>query len=80
MTEYDVTRRRFLGLAAGGAAATALLAACGGSDTTAAPSTSTTPAGQLPVKDFGGKTITTAVYAKSHASSMLYWQQFARPG
>jgi NitT/TauT family transport system substrate-binding protein len=80
LTELDVTRRRFLGLAAGGAATAALLAACGGSDKTAAPSTSTTAAGQAPVKDFGGKTITTAVYAKNHASSMLYWQQFAPPG
>jgi NitT/TauT family transport system substrate-binding protein len=80
LTDHDVTRRRFLGLAAGGAATAALLAACGGSDTTAAPSTSTTAADQAPVKDFGGKTITTAVYAKNHASSMLYWQQFAPPG
>ncbi len=80
MTEFDLSRRRFLGLAAGGAAAATLLAACGGSDDAAAPSPTTAATGAAPVKDFGGKTITTAVYAKNHASSMLYWQQFAPPG
>ena len=81
MTEYDLTRRRFLGLAAGGAAAAALLAACGGEDDTATTNTSAPAPGQQPAaKDFGGKTITTAVYAKNHASSPLLWQQFAPPG
>lgn len=37
-------------------------------------------AGAAATKDFGGKTITTAVYARNHASSPLYWQQFAPPG
>ncbi|MCA1657068.1 MAG: ABC transporter substrate-binding protein [Actinobacteria bacterium] len=81
MIEHDLSRRRFLGLAAGGAAAAALLAACGDDDEAAGPdATPTTATGQEPVKDFGGRTITTAVYAKNHASSPLYWQQFAPPG
>jgi len=80
LTDHDVSRRRFLGLAAGGVTAAALLAACGGSDPKPTASPTTTTPGAPPVKDFGGKTITTAVYAKNHASSMLYWQQFAPPG
>ncbi|HVF13141.1 MAG TPA: ABC transporter substrate-binding protein [Acidimicrobiales bacterium] len=80
MTERDLSRRRFLGLAAGGSAAAFLLAACGDDAPTETRSTATTAAGQEPVTDFGGKTITTAVYAKNHASSPLYWQQFAPPG
>jgi ABC-type nitrate/sulfonate/bicarbonate transport system substrate-binding protein len=80
VTEQDLTRRRFLGLAAGGAAAAALLAACGSDDKTTATTPTSAAAQQPAAKDFGGKTITTAVYAKNHASSMLYWQQFAPPG
>ena len=80
MTEKDLSRRRFLGLAAGGAAAAFVLSACGGEDDAASPVTSAPAAGQAAQKDFGGKTITTAVYAKNHASSMLEWQRFAPPG
>jgi NitT/TauT family transport system substrate-binding protein len=80
VTDQNLTRRRFLGLAAGGAAAAALLAACGGDDETATTATTLPAAGQAPAKDFGGKTITTAIYAKNHASSPLYWQKFAPPG
>ncbi len=80
MTDQNLTRRRFLGLAAGGAAAAALLSACGGGDDTATTGTTLPATGQPPVKDFGGRTITTAVYAKNHASSMLEWQRFAPPG
>lgn len=71
MTEENLSRRRFLGLAAGGAAAAYLLSACGSDDDTAA---------QTGAEDFGGRTITTAVYARNHASSMLEWQRFAPPG
>ncbi len=80
MTEKDLSRRRFLGLAAGGAAAAFVLSACGSDEDTATTATSTPAAGQAAQKDFGGKTITTAVYAKNHASSMLEWQRFAPPG
>ncbi len=80
MTDQNLTRRRFLGLAVGGAAAAAVLSACGGEDDTATTGTTAPAAGQAAAKDFGGKTITTAVYAKNHASSPLYWQQFAPPG
>lgn len=80
MTDQNLTRRRFLGLAAGGAAAAALLSACGGGDDTATTATTAPAAGQSPGKDFGGKTITTAVYARNHASSMLEWQRFAPRG
>ena len=78
MTTPDLSRRTFLGLAAAGAAAVAL-GACGDTGGTAAPPTST-GAGGTPQKDFGGLEITTAVYAKNHGSSPLYWQQFAPPG
>ena len=81
MNEHDLSRRRFLGLAAGGATAAFLLGACGDDDEAAAPAVATTNVpGQDPAKDFGGRTITTAVYAKNHASSPLFWQQFAPPG
>jgi len=64
-----LTRRRLLGLGAGAGAA-ALLAACG--DSGAAPSAAGSGAATgEPV------TIKTCVYAKNHASSALYWQQFA---
>jgi NitT/TauT family transport system substrate-binding protein len=79
VTEENLSRRRFLGLAAGGAAAAVLLSACGGDDDTASTNT-TAPSGQGALKDFGGRTITTAVYARNHASSMLEWQRFAPPG
>ena len=80
MTEENLSRRRFLSLAAGGATAAYLLSACGSDDDTAATATTAPAAGQAAAKDFGGKTITTAVYAKNHASSMLEWQRFAPPG
>ena len=80
MTEKDLSRRRFLGLAASGAAAAFVLSACGNDEDTATTATSAPAAGQAAQKDFGGKTITTAVYAKNHASSMLEWQRFAPPG
>lgn len=72
-----MTRRTFLGLAAAGAAGV-VLAGCGDDDEGTA--TPTTAAGAAATKDFGGKTITTAVYSRNHASSPLYWQQFAPPG
>jgi ABC-type nitrate/sulfonate/bicarbonate transport system substrate-binding protein len=75
--DQNLSRRRFMGLAAGGAAAALVLSACGSNDDTATTATSAPAAGQ---KDFGGRTITTAVYAKNHASSMLEWQRFAPPG
>jgi ABC-type nitrate/sulfonate/bicarbonate transport system substrate-binding protein len=68
-----LSRRGFLGLAAA-AAATAGLSACGGSS-------SSTAASGIPALA-GGRTveIKTCVYAKNHASSMLYWQKFAPKG
>ena len=73
---HDVTRRRFLGLTAGAGAA-ALLAACGsdgGSAAAARPSAAATGDALEPY------TVRTCVYAKNHASSALYWQQFAPEG
>jgi NitT/TauT family transport system substrate-binding protein len=73
----DITRRRFLALSAAGVA----LAACSSeaprvTSATSAAGSSTSVA----AKDFGGRTVTMAIYAKNHASSPLYWQQFAPPG
>jgi ABC-type nitrate/sulfonate/bicarbonate transport system substrate-binding protein len=76
----DLTRRRFLGLAAGGAAAAAFLAACGDDDDAAETGVQSQTTAPGAVKDFGGRTITTAVYARNHASSPLYWKDFAPPG
>jgi len=69
-----LTRRRFLGLTAGVAAGLAL-AGCGGGD----------PAPQAAPGGAGGEevepmTIRTCVYARNHASSPLFWQQFAPEG
>jgi NitT/TauT family transport system substrate-binding protein len=74
----DFSRRRFLGLTAAGTAAL-VLAACGDDDDSTSTSGAST-ATSSPAKDFGGRTITTAVYAKNHASAPLLWQQFAPPG
>ena len=87
MSTYEdrpISRRSFLGLA-GAAAAAAGLSGCGGStDETA--STATTAAGAAAAAPTpglaGGRAVTvkTCVYARNHASSMLYWQKFAPPG
>ncbi len=69
----DLTRRRLLGLGAGAGAA-ALLAACGGSSST---STAASGAPSRPAASGEPVTIRTCVYSKNHASSALYWQQFA---
>lgn len=63
-----LSRRRFLGMGAGVGAAV-LLGGCGGEEPAASSA--------------GGAratTIRTCVYAKNHASSPLYWQQFAPEG
>jgi len=80
MEPLDVvlSRRGFLGLAAAAAAGGTLMA-CGSSSSTSttadsvAPGTAVTTSGRT-------ATIRTCVYAKNHASSMLFWQKFAPPG
>ncbi len=74
--DITISRRGVLGLAAG-AVASAALGACGSTT-----KTSTVPTSVAPVGLSGGRkvTIKTCVYAKNHASSMLYWQKFAPPG
>jgi len=83
-----LTRRRFIGLSAAGAAGLAL-GACGDDDDDTAASGTTSGSDATSATDttrrassptFDGRTITTAVYAKNHASSPLYWQQFAPEG
>ncbi len=78
--ELTITRRRLLGVAAAAAAA-AGLGACGSSDK-AGTSTLSKPAASGPAGLANGRkvTIKTCVYAKNHASSMLYWQKFAPAG
>jgi NitT/TauT family transport system substrate-binding protein len=63
-----LTRRRFLGLGAGVGAAV-LLGGCGDD-----PEPSRTGSGA------SAMTVRTCVYAKNHASSPLFWQQFAPEG
>ena len=78
---YDdvaLSRRRLLGLAAAAAAA-AGLSACGSSDN---EETTGTTAAIVPAPLAGGRkaAVRTCVYAKNHASSPLFWQQFAPEG
>ena len=61
-----LSRRRFLGLGAGLGAAV-LLGGCGDDDSD-------------PASDGQAMTVRTCVYAKNHASSPLFWQQFAPEG
>jgi len=83
--ELKMSRRGLLGLAAAAAAA-AGLGACGSSGSTVASGgTDSTVGGKIaaaPAALVGGREveIKTCVYAKNHASSMLYWQKFAPPG
>ena len=64
-----LSRRRLLGLGLGAGAA-AVLAACGGdAEPVASP--------ERPAATGEPVTVRTCVYAKNHASSALYWQQFA---
>lgn len=77
LDEVILSRRSLLGLAAA-AAAGATLAACGSdSDTTTGGTSAPAAAG---LANGRTATIKTCVYAKNHASSMLYWQRFAPPG
>lgn len=78
LSRAALDRRRFLGLSAGVGAA-AVLSACAsddGGDTAAAPSASAS-ASQEALEPY---TVRTCVYAKNHASSALFWQQFAPEG
>ena len=83
---FAVPRRTFLGGMAAAGAGAFLLGACsddgdtatGDASTTTAGDTSTTAAASGP--SFDGVTVTTAVYARNHASSPLFWQQFAPEG
>ena len=71
-----LTRRRLLALAGAGAT-TLALASCGeAQDPTTAPAGSSNVDGD----DFEGRTITVALYSKNHASSPLFWQDFAPGG
>ena len=87
LDEITLSRRGLFGLAAAAAAAAAGLSACGSSDTTAGSSGAKEAAGGTtastrPAALAGGRKaeIRTCVYAKNHASSMLYWQRFAPEG
>lgn len=79
LNRFDPSRRRFLGLTGGGAAAL-LVSACASGRNASSPTATTASRSTGAGKDFAGRTITTAVYAKNHASSPLLWQQFAPPG
>ena len=71
-----LTRRRLLALAGAGATGLAL-ASCGdSSDRAVAPGPSSEVAGT----DFEGRSISVALYSKNHASSPLFWQDYAPPG
>jgi len=75
--DVTLSRRGLLGLAAATAAGAALVACDSGTKTTTSGATTVPVAGLA-----NGRTATvkTCVYAKNHASSALYWQQFAPQG
>lgn len=71
-----LTRRSLLALAGAGATSLAL-ASCGDSeDSAAGPAASSDTDGPT----FDGRTISVALYSKNHASSPLFWQDFAPDG
>jgi NitT/TauT family transport system substrate-binding protein len=72
----DLSRRRFLGLGAGLGAAV-LLGGCGDDE---AASVARAGAAGSSASALEPYTVRTCVYAKNHASSALYWQQFAPEG
>lgn len=78
LDDVRMSRRGLLGLAAA-AAATAGLGACGATEK---KSTTGTSVGEGPAALAGGRQaeVRTCVYAKNHASSMLYWQRYAPQG
>ena len=71
-----LTRRRLLALAGTGATSLAL-ASCGDSGD---PVTAPGPSSDVDGADFEGRSISVALYSKNHASSPLFWQDFAPPG
>ena len=78
LDDFTMSRRGLLRLAAAAAAA-AGVGACGSSD----PKVSTgAQTGGAPAALAGGRKVEvrTCVYAKNHASSMLYWQRYAPEG
>lgn len=78
LDDFTMSRRSLLGLAAA-AAATAGLGACSSSDSKLSAGDN---AAKAPAALAGGRQVEvrTCVYAKNHASSMLYWQRFAPEG
>ncbi len=76
---FAIPRRRFLGGMAAAGAGAVLLGACGDDDTAGPRPAAATDRGAGSAA-FDGVTITTAVYARNHASSPLFWQQFAPEG
>jgi NitT/TauT family transport system substrate-binding protein len=71
-----LTRRRLLALAGAGATSLAL-ASCGDSgEGAASPTTGSNAEGP----GFEGRSVSVALYSKNHASSPLFWQDFAPPG
>ena len=70
----ELSRRRLLGIAGAGAV-TLALAGCGSDDDDVTVGGSEEPGGGLE-----GRTISVALYSKNHASSPLFWQQFAPEG
>jgi len=73
-----LSRRGFLGLAA--AAAGGTLLGCGSSTSTTTTSGSAVGPVRAGLANGRTATIRTCVYAKNHASSMLFWQRFAPSG
>lgn len=88
LEDLIITRRGLLGLAA--AAAVGGVAACSSSSSSSAKAAGGSPSNPLPTTTVapapaqlaGGRKVEvkTCVYAKNHASSMLFWQKFAPAG
>ncbi len=78
LNDLTLSRRKVLGLAAAAAAGLGL-GACGSEATETASATTVKPAAPA-LANGRTATIKTCVYAKNHASSMLFWQRFAPQG
>lgn len=79
MTGPSLSRRRLLGLTGIGVGA-GVLASCGQGSGSSGASGSASPSPSASADGVAGRTIRVATFTQNHASSPLYWPQFAPEG